>query len=72
MQKIKETAVAFFLDPAIFGTHSWRIAGATTMEAAQAPMSAIQRQGRWKSLHMPMHYSKSSRNVRICCTIIFL
>jgi hypothetical protein len=61
-QKIKETALAFDLEPAEFGTHSWRIAGATTMEAAKASMSDIQRQGRWKSMSMPMHYSKSSRN----------
>jgi hypothetical protein len=62
MQKMRSTAIAFHLDPSIFGTHSWRIAGATTMDAASASMTAIQRQGRWKSTDMPMHYSKSSRN----------
>jgi hypothetical protein len=61
-QKIKQTALAFHLDPSIFGTHSWRIAGATTMEAAKMSMTVIRRQGRWKSEVMPMHYSKSSRN----------
>ena len=61
-KKIKETAVAFHLSPKIFGTHSWRIAGATTLEAAQVPIENIQLQGRWKSTSMPMHYAKSSRN----------
>ena len=58
---IKDTAVVFGLNPKLFGTHSWRIAGATTLNAAQISMENIQLQGRWKSMSMPMHYSKSSR-----------
>jgi hypothetical protein len=59
---IKATAVAFHLNPKIFGTHSWRIGGATTLDAAKVPMESIQLQGRWKSTSMPMHYSKGNRN----------
>jgi hypothetical protein len=51
LKKIKETAKAFYLNPKVLGTHSWRIGGATTM----GPI-------RWTSTAMPMHYSKSSRN----------
>jgi hypothetical protein len=46
----------------MFGTHSWRIGGATTLDAAHVPMENIQLQGRWKSVNMPMHYSKANRN----------
>jgi hypothetical protein len=58
---IKDTAIVFGLNPKLFGTHSWRIAGATTLHAAQVSMENIQLQGRWKSVNMPMHYSKSNR-----------
>jgi hypothetical protein len=61
-KKIKETALAFHLNPKIFGTHSWRIGGATTLDAAKVPMENIQLQGRWKSSNMPMHYSKANRS----------
>ena len=33
-------------NPKDFGTHSWRIGGATTMEAAQVLMEILQLQGR--------------------------
>jgi hypothetical protein len=62
VKQIKATALAFHLNPKIFGTHSWRIGGATTLDAAKVPMESIQLQGRWKSTSMPMHYSKGNRN----------
>jgi hypothetical protein len=61
-KKIRDTALAFHLNPKIFGTHSWRIGGATTLDAAKVPMESIQLQGRWKSVNMPMHYSKANRS----------
>ena len=61
LKNIKETAIAFLLNPNAFGTLSWRIGGATTMEAAQVPMESIQLQGRWKSTAMPMHYSNQEQ-----------
>ena len=44
LKKIKEIEIAFHLNPKVFGTHLWRIGGATTMEAAhyQVSMESIQ------------------------------
>jgi hypothetical protein len=61
MTEIHITATHFGMEPSLFGTHSWRIAGATTLDAAKVPMESIQKQGRWKTIEMPMYYSKSNR-----------
>jgi len=49
-QLIRITALQADLDPAEFGTHSWRISGATTLEAGGMSLEQIKLLGRWKSL----------------------
>ena len=60
---IRATAQRFLFNPNLFGTHSTRIGGATTLRAGGAPDSLLQTIGRWHSAATPVYYSRNGRSV---------
>ena len=61
MRLIHDTATQFLFPKKLFGTHSFRISGATTLEAGQVSAQTIQKLGGWKSmLSTQMEYSQAS------------
>ena len=57
---IKACAIRFGLDPALFGTHSLKIGGASHLTALGVPAHILQRAGRWKSLPVSLQYPARS------------
>ena len=60
MELIHNTAVRHRFPPNLFGSHSFRIAGATTLDAGLIPPETIRRIGAWRSSTTPMEYSQAS------------
>jgi hypothetical protein len=60
MDLIHNTAVRHRFPPNLFGSHSFRIAGATTLDAGLIPPETIRRIGAWRSSTTPMEYSQAS------------
>ena len=58
--EIKESAVAFGLNPDWFNTHSARIGGPTAAAAAGEQKETIMVYGRWKSVPTSLIYQGSS------------
>jgi hypothetical protein len=60
MELIKETAVFFGFDPHIFGTHSFRISGATTLDAGSVDSRTVQRLGGWAVPQTAIEYTQAN------------
>jgi hypothetical protein len=60
MKLISSTACKFGFNPKLFGTHSFRISGATTLAAGQVAATTIQKLGGWRSMTTQMEYSQAS------------
>jgi hypothetical protein len=60
MQLLSGVARHFNLSPSLFGTHSFRISGATTLDAGHNDSAVVQKMGRWKSLPTSLEYSQAS------------
>jgi hypothetical protein len=60
MQLLSGVAKHFNLSPSLFGTHSFRISGATTLDAGHNDSAVVQKMGRWKSLPTSLEYSQAS------------
>jgi hypothetical protein len=60
MQLLSDVAKHFNLSPSLFGTHSFRISGATTLDAGHNDSAVVQKMGRWKSLPTSLEYSQAS------------
>ena len=60
MELLHNTAVRHGFLPHLFGSHSFRIAGATTLDAGNVPPETIRRIGAWRSSTTPMEYSQAS------------
>jgi Phage integrase family len=57
---LRQIALEHNLDPKVFGTHSFRIGGATALAAGNVGIDLIQRIGGWKSDITPMQYTQPS------------
>jgi hypothetical protein len=60
MELLHNTAIRHGFPPHLFGSHSFRIAGATTLDAGNVPPETIRRIGAWRSSTTPMEYSQAS------------
>jgi hypothetical protein len=57
---IRKCAVHYDLDPMLFGTHSPRIGGATTLRAGDASQSTVKHAARWRSDAAALTYQDAS------------
>jgi hypothetical protein len=57
---IRKCAVFYELDPMLFGTHSPRIGGATTLRAGDASQSTVKHAARWRSDAAALTYQEAS------------
>jgi hypothetical protein len=60
MQLLSKVATDHNLSPNVFGTHSFRIAGATTLDAGHIETNVIQKMGGWKSTPVSLEYAQAS------------
>jgi hypothetical protein len=60
MELLSQVAVDHRLSPNIFGTHSFRISGATTLNAGSVDTDTIQKMGGWKSKPTSLEYAQAS------------
>jgi hypothetical protein len=60
MELIKSTAVHFGFESHIFGTHSFRISGATTLDAGAVDSRTVQRLGGWAVPQTALEYTQAN------------
>ena len=60
MELIKETAEFFGFNSNIFGTHSFRISGATTLDAGSVDSRTVQRLGGWAVPQTAIEYTQAN------------
>jgi hypothetical protein len=60
MDLIKSTALHFGFESHIFGTHSFRISGATTLDAGAVDSRTVQRLGGWAVPQTALEYTQAN------------
>jgi hypothetical protein len=60
MNLLRETAVKHGLESKLFGTHSFRIGGATALDSGRIDQKTIQQLGGWRSECTHMQYAQPS------------
>jgi 3-dehydroquinate dehydratase len=60
MELLRKVAVVHNLSPNVFGTHSFRISGATTLNSGHVETDIIQKMGGWRSKPTSLEYAQAS------------